>query len=105
MSHHIRWFVAGCVATALLIGVLALGVSLLSHPADAQGTWQVKQFRGLLPDEMGRVNSILAGTPAADAPTRVPNPDVYVEDWAATLPDSCDIVPTQDERQFLFRCP
>lgn len=94
MVHRMWWFVAGVAVSALLIGALAFGAPLMSHLADAQGTWQVKTVSRPLrsPDEM-------------KTPLSRPNAEQFISDWVATLPDSCDIVLTDDPDTVFYRCP
>lgn len=89
MSRPVVWFIAGVMATILVISGVAIGVTHFGANAEAQGTWQVKLL------EESTVN---AGYEAAD-------PDKYVDDWVATIPISCDIVSTTAKNFFLYRCP
>lgn len=94
MSNKIRWFVAGVFIAAVFFGAVVAGISLSSDDADAQGTWQVWSA-----NRPARTHEEM------QTPLPRPNPDWFLADWVATLPDSCDIVLTEDVDTAFYRCP
>ncbi len=91
MPSNYRWFVAGVLMAVLVVTAGIVGARLSSADTEAQGMWQAKRFPVVLlePNE----------TPVH------PDPDRFVSDWVATMPDSCDIVPAPGDNLYLYRCP
>ena len=90
MLHRIGWFLAGVVTACLIAASLWLGVGQVIHGSEAEGTWQQELF-----DSRSYNGGALPS-----------NPDRFIDDWLATLPANCDIVPLQDAPVIIaYNCP
>lgn len=98
MARPIVWFMAGIVAAVLVVTGVIAGTTYFASGTEAQGTWQVKTWKGFaLPDGAG-----------INAEGAAANPEQNFDDWIRTLPSNCDLGPIYaigSETAATYRCP
>lgn len=98
MARPIVWFLAGVLASVLVVTGVVAGATYFAGDTEAQGTWQVKVWDGDFGPGMVHINATGA---AAD-------PESYFDDFVKTLPDNCELGPIYENEFDLalpYRCP
>jgi hypothetical protein len=93
MSRPVVWFLAGVLATVLVLvlGGVVISATQFGDDSVAQGTWQLQL---LLDSTLHR----------EEDPSM---PELYIDDWVRTLPDNCDFVQLDVPVGYAlaYRCP